>query len=396
MHGGERQIARRDEKVRVAGYGEVDEPVVFGDPELGALLASALGTTSEVDRATHGFHTYPAGLHPDAARLLVRGLGGTSLLDPFVGGGTTLIEGRMAGLRTYGCDVSPVALMVAKARTTTLSDELLTRFRSAGRAAAEVARTSREPVPEEIRAAVEEWYAPHAAMELASLRASVDEADASVRHLLRVCLSSIVIKVSWRRSDTSGQRVKHKRPPGTTAVLFHKKVRELARRIVALREEVPEGTPPTQLKRHDARSITVPRPVDLVVTSPPYPSTYDYLALQHLRRIWLGLPLGEGEIGARAQWRAGDRRARRQWRADTLAWTAQVAQALAPGGRLVVVIGDGITPSGTVDTSEPTETAGREAGLELVARASVERVDHARESTRWEHAFLFRKQNPTA
>lgn len=377
--------------MRSTGYGEVDEPVVFGDPELGGVLATSLTITEGEERVTHGFHTYPAGLHPDAARLLVRNIGGSSLLDPFCGGGTTLVEGRLAGMRTFGCDVSPVALIVSKARTTTTSDEGLTAFRSAARKATEVARQSNEPVPDSIRGAIEEWYAPHAAIELASLRSSVEDADPAVQPLLRACLSSIVVKVSWRKSDTSGQRVKHRRPPGTVAVLFHKKARELARRIVALRAEVPEGTPRTRLKRSDAREVVLPEPVDLVVTSPPYPSTYDYLAMQHLRRIWLGIPRVEGEIGSRAQWRDGERRARKQWRSDTEAWTIQAAGQMAPGGRMVVVIGDGVTPAGTVDTSEVTEHAGRAAGLALVARASVERVDHARESTRWEHAFLFEK-----
>lgn len=381
--------------MRSTGYsiGEgIDEPVRFGDTELSDRLARALIAADDVDRATHGFHTYPAGLHPDAAAMLVRGFEARTLLDPFVGGGTTLIEGRLAGLQTFGCDVSPVALIVAKARTTTMTDELLTRFRSAGRKAAEVARHASELPPEPIREAVTQWYAPHAITELEALRRAVLEADPSVQPLLRACFSSILVKVSWRKSDTSGQRVKHHRPPHTTAVLFHKKVRELGRRIVALREAVPEGTPRTKLARRDARHLDLEVPIDLVVTSPPYPSTYDYLALQHLRRVWLELPWGEGEIGARATWRDGDRAARRQWRADTAAWTQRVADTLTPGGHLVIVIGDGVTPSGTVDTSEPTEAAGKAAGLQLMARASAERVDHARKSTRWEHAFAFRKE----
>ena len=41
---------------------------------------------------------------------------------------------------------------------------------------------------------------------------------------------SILVKVSWRKSDTSMQRVKHDRPVGTAAILFHKKARELGRK----------------------------------------------------------------------------------------------------------------------------------------------------------------------
>ena len=68
-----------------------------------------------------------------------------------------------------------------------------------------------------------------------------------------------------------------------------------------------------------------------------------------------------------------------------------MAAALEPGGHLVVVVGDGLTPSGAVDALGPTLDAGRAAGMELVARATVGRRDHAREAERLEHAVAFRR-----
>ena len=59
----------------------------------------------------------------------------------------------------------------------------------------------------------------------------------------------------------------------------------------------------------------------------------------------------------------------------------------------MVVIGDGLTPSGAVDASEITERAARVAGLRSVARASLERPDHARRATRWEHVFAFQRED---
>ncbi len=315
---------------------------------------------------------------------------GASVLDPFCGGGTVLVEALLAGRRAVGRDVSPVSQLVSRARCSLASDEVLTATRSWARRATEAARSATQPPEVPIRRVVEQWYAPHAMWEIESIRRGIPEAPQAARPLLWAALSSLLIKVSWRRSDTSAKRVKHRRPRGTTAVLFHKKVRELARRIAALRDAVPEGTPEADIALQDARRLQI-EPVDLAVTSPPYPSTYDYLPLQHLRRVWLGLTDGAGEIGARRDWRDGERTARRQWLIDTRDWTTRVAEKLRPGGHLVVVIGDGLTPSGTVDTSEPTEEAARFAGLQAVARASVQRADHARQSQRWEHAFAFVK-----
>lgn len=362
-----------------------------GDPTVVAVLERALTQEGREERLTHGFHTYPAGLHPDAAQALVAGFPGQRVLDPFCGGGTLLVEVRAAGRTAIGRDVSPVALRVARTRCATPDDATLTKFRSTARKMVEVARAARELPPEPILPAVEQWYAPHALHELWSLRQGIQAAEPAVRDLLWCAFSSLLIKVSWRTSDTSTKREKHDRPPGTTAILFHKKVRELGRRLEALRAVVPPGTPDADVKFADARSVTLDAPVDLVLTSPPYPSTYDYLPLQHLRNVWLPdvPPFAEVEIGPRRAWRQGSRDAKRIWTEDTHIWTKQVAKSLRQGGHLVVVIGDGLTPSGAVDTAKATEEAAVQAGLKLVARASVERPDFARETVRWEHAFAF-------
>jgi SAM-dependent methyltransferase len=379
--------------VRRAGVESTQAPIVFGDPSLSAAAAAALGAAGDVDRVTHGFHTWPAGLHPDAAALLIAALpSGGAVLDPFCGGGTVLVEARIAGRAAIGRDVSPIAVRVATVRAATPEEVLLTRVRAVARRLTAEAREAKEPPPRRILEAVRDWYAPHALWELEALRRGIEATEADVRPFLELCFSSILVKTSWRASDTSPRRQRHHRPPGTAAVLFHKKVRELGRRAAAMRDAVPPGTPEADVRLADARTLVLDAPVDPVLTSPPYPSTYDYLPLQHLRTVWLGLPEGRGEIGARRAWRGGGGEAKRQWVADTAAWTARAAAALKPGGHLVVVIGDGLTPTGAIDASEPTEQGARAAGLESAARASVERIDHAREASRWEHCFVFQKR----
>jgi len=372
--------------------------ILLGDRDLAEALARALAAGDAELRATHGFHTYPAGLHPDAARDLLALFPSRALLDPFCGGGTVLVEGRIAGRRTVGNDLNPTAIRVARARTATPDDEVLTRMRATARRLTEGARKARELPPASILEPAEQWYAPHVLCELEALRRGVADADPSVRPYLEAVLSSILIKVSWRKSDTSGKREKHRRPPGTTSVLFHKKTRELARQMIDLRARVPATTPETALLCRDVRTLALEAPFDLVLTSPPYPATYDYLPMQHLRRIWLGDARGDEalELGPRRDWRAGTRRARARWERDTREWTLAVARALAPGGHLVVVIGDGLTPAGEVDASAPTEEAAKAAELRPVARASLARPDHARKTMRWEHVFAFEKRAPGA
>ena len=369
------------------------EQILKGDQVLAEMLAESLAESADVDRFTHGFHTYPAGLHPDCVQRILADVDGDTVLDPFCGGGTVLVEAMAKGKKTIGRDISPVALLVARARTAAPSDEDLTRFRSAARAMTEKARHADTDLMEDRFLKLADWYAPCALMELDSIRQDIqDVEDMAIRRQLIAAFSSILVKVSWRKSDTSAKREKHRRPPGTAAIMFHKKVRELARKQASLREAIPENTPAADIKHGDVRSLELDAPVDLIITSPPYPAVYDYVPMQHLRHIWLGVnsePGKHAELGARRHWREGRRQAQKKWRTDTFAWTQRMASVMSKGGHLIVVIGDGLTPTGRIDCVSATQDAAREAGLELRARASIERPDYAREDSRWEHIFMF-------
>ena len=78
---------------------------------------------------THGFLQYPAGMQAVAAAHLLEVLPSGVLLDPFVGGGATLIEAMRCGWQTIGADVSPLALFASAHHTWLQSDAELERLR---------------------------------------------------------------------------------------------------------------------------------------------------------------------------------------------------------------------------------------------------------------------------
>ena len=64
-----------------------------------------------------------------ATRLLQEVLPDGVLLDPFVGGGTTLVEGLRCGRQVIGADVSPLALFASTHHTWLATDEELASLR---------------------------------------------------------------------------------------------------------------------------------------------------------------------------------------------------------------------------------------------------------------------------
>ena len=73
----------------------------------------------DTNELTHGIHLYPAKLNPHVARRLINqyGKNATNMLDPFCGSGTTLVEGRLAGINVVGNDINPTALEITRAKT---------------------------------------------------------------------------------------------------------------------------------------------------------------------------------------------------------------------------------------------------------------------------------------
>ena len=384
-----------DSSRKTAGWLPVEDMQLQGDPELAGTLGQALGRTGREDRWTHGFHTYPAGLHPDAARDLLTLCPEGPILDPFCGGGTSLVEAIAAGREAFGQDLNPVAVRVSIARTRLVDEAWLTRLRSQGRRITEAARAWTELPVDLDQDTLRPWYQRSVAIELEGLRQGIRQAPEDLQGLLELCFSSLLIKVSYRRSDTSSKRVETQRPKGTTAVLFHKKVRELARRLTDLREVVPPGTPEPNVRLGDARSLKLEPRFGAVLTSPPYPAVYDYLRLQELRLAWLGLDLGKrdsAEISPRRDFVGPEReRGIKRWREDQRSWLKKAHAALLPGGRVFVVIGDGWVASKPIDTLVPIVEDGQRVGLTLLGSASGGRLDEGPGAHRREHVILLEK-----
>src|SRR4051812_24093368 len=107
-----------------------------------ALVEALRAPHSEHDVAdslTHPLHSYPARLHPATARVLVELVSAGAprsapIVDPFCGSGTSLVEARAAGLRAIGVDLNPLAVLVARAKTWTVTARRRKELRDTGHA----------------------------------------------------------------------------------------------------------------------------------------------------------------------------------------------------------------------------------------------------------------------
>ena len=395
---------------------------VAGDAEDAALLGRALEVKSARDdddrdddpaRAhVHGFHTYPARMHPETASRLVHAFTrpGDTVLDPFCGSGTVLVEAMIADRRAAGTDLSALAILLAKCKTRPRARRELDTLVDAARACAEAAdkrriaragATRRFP-PEDVDA-----FEPHVLLELDSLRDAIThDPDSVVRSDLWLVLSALLVKLSKKRGDTTLEMAPRRTAAGYTAKLFVKKTEELARRLAELTSLLPSPPPPAaRVALDDAtalRSIGPRDRIDAIVTSPPYAATYDYVAHHALRMRWLGLdarPLEEGEIGARRNYgHARNTDAHEAWSDELARFLAAAARVLPADAPMVLIMADSAVGSTPLRADAIVAGLARECGFVPAARASQARPHfHAptarafHDRPRAEHALLLRR-----
>lgn len=373
----------RDPRARRALEQVGGEITATGEPALAARLADALRVRAGEGDATltHPFHAYPARLHPGTARALVRALElppGATLLDPFCGSGTVLVEAMAAGLRAVGRDLSPLAVALAEVKTwiTTPAErrEVVRMAYVVGDRARELVRAGARP---DIPAGEAGWYLPHTRVELGVLRALLREVRGPVGDALRMLLSSVLVKVSLQRSDSVMERVEKHVPPGAALHLFSYKSKELERGLAAL----AAATPPSasrEVAEDDAASLETVAPgrADGALTSPPYANTYDYVDHHARRYAWLDLDasaLRHKEIGA-ARWFADPAAGAARFRAELAAHFAALSRALRPGATALVVIGDGAARGMELRADATVADAARGAGFSVRATASQPRA----------------------
>ena len=379
-----------------------------GDPKLVACFERAWlrARKESADELTHGFHTYPARMHPSLANeiLVSLALSEARVLDPFCGSGTTLVEARRQGLRCAGVDLNPLALRVASVKSRTVTSAMRTHVEecaeSVSRASEERVRAkapSRAPLsPHDIK-----LYAPHVLRELAGLLTEIQSVeDEDTRQFLEIVFSSMAIKFSQQKADTSREQSEKKIGRLVPTRFFLRKTLELCERLGALNDASPTDGPTPSLYVGDARKLpqVLPRGhrYDLVLSSPPYGGTYDYHAHHRLRLAWLQIKGGQfekHEVGSRRRL-SQDPKGAGQWDREMLdVLKAIVARLYTRGAHaplIVFVMGDGHVGGRRIPADKQLEFLAHEAGLECVAVSSETREDWQGGPARKEHLIALR------
>lgn len=265
---------------------------------------------SGAERATHLLHPYPAKLIRNIPRFFLASdamaAPGATVLDPFCGSGTVLLEARLRGHWAVGADANPLARLISTAK---LSPPPAEETRRVLVKIIEAARTAAPNLPDVVN--VDYWFDSRVKEQLARLRGALIETSGGVWEspFLWTCFSSCVrrvsradprlsvpVRINPERVDRYGakgaevlQRLKRLETVDVLQVFWQVTLANIRR---AERTSFPGGLGPPAIF-DDARRLELPeQTVDLVITSPPYAGAQKYVRASSLCLGWLGLSPG--------------------------------------------------------------------------------------------------------
>jgi len=257
---------------------------------------------SDTSYATHKFHRYSSKFIPQIASNLIELFSekGETVLDVFVGSGTTLVETKILGRNSIGIDLNPLACLISRVKSRQLREALVDKIIKVllndirDRIYSERQNTQKQlylysNILQNITIPyfpfIEQWFQPQVLRELAIITEGVKKIDNSDVKEFAICaLSAIIRSVSNAKSGFGNLMIdKEKRVIKNTFEIFENQILKM---VEGMKEfnDIAYKKSIAKVYQGDARNISFIKDatIDLIVTHPPYIASVPYAEYQKL------------------------------------------------------------------------------------------------------------------
>jgi DNA modification methylase len=249
-------------------------------------------TRKDTAYITHGYHRYPAKFIPQiVSRLIEKYTKKNDLVvDPFGGCGTALVESKIMGRPSIGVDINPVAVLITKAKITPIDPARIERelFDLKNRLKT-YNKNTKVKTPKHKR--IDYWFKPEEKRKLAFIFTEISELNnQDIRDFFYCAFSNILKNCSiWLQKSNKPTR-DFKKTPAEPFSTFYKQVKMMLKGNAEFYHLLnKKGFLNISCKVYckDAREIPVKNnTVKLIITSPPYVTSYEYADLHQLTALW--------------------------------------------------------------------------------------------------------------
>jgi len=263
---------------------------------------------SDTGKWTHNYHRYPAKFIPQLVERLIDEYihkEEAQINDPFYGCGTTVVTAISKGFKACGTDINKIAHLITKVKSRPIEpdylDKKIKQFLSRIRCVEGMQKTlstqNIEPlIPGRHIDRINYWFIEENKIKLGKiLRIIYEEKDEKIRDFFLVAFSHILKNCSiWLQGSTKPTRDLKKKPVKPYDAL-RKHLKKMQRGNDAFYKVIPEKVKGNvkeylNIKIGDAKKQPTPdNSIDLIVSSSPYVTSYEYADLHQLSTIWLDL-----------------------------------------------------------------------------------------------------------
>ena len=242
----------------------------------------------------HRIHAYPAKFPAFITTKALQyaeqqGVGVNVVADVFCGCGTTAVEAKRNGKNFWGCDINPVATLIAQVKTHYYRDAVLARY------FADIQDEFRRVTPGRAERArigdrIRYWFDERNIEDLLRLDQAIRRktpADSPHRKFFLCGFSNILKPTSRWLTKSIKAQIDPDKSPRRVMEAFEDQIASMRR---ANRENrFPTPSPRVRIRTRNFLAPEDPRSrADLIVTSPPYVTSYNYADIHQLSTLWLG------------------------------------------------------------------------------------------------------------
>lgn len=256
---------------------------------------------------THGIHDYKGKFYPQLAKALLNLSHitiGANVLDPFCGSGTTLLESYLSGFHPYGCDINPIATMIANSKVNILTQVFSIVTEVYDNIVQQVRRHYRNnsnylnEFPDDCHEELMRWFEPGILKQISSIIHSIKAcSEGIIKEFYLTILSSIIREVS--NQDSTDLRIRYKKilDDSVDVISLYKSRADIQlsriEKFFKIRNSSPHLFCNNAIIYHgDNRLIETynnmglfENSIDAIVTSPPYAMALPYIDTDRLSML---------------------------------------------------------------------------------------------------------------
>lgn len=315
------------------------------------------GSSAELSYLSHGFFRFFGKFPPPVAKRFIEELHDASkgpIVDPMMGSGTTLVEAMLHKRKAVGLDVNPLAVLVAKVKTTPIS------YQKIQNALEKYQRFYAAPSVDEISEYIPQdkylnhWFFPEVQIGIARTRFFIDMVltEKDISDFFKLALAAIIRNLSRASKGLGRMFLDPALQPQNVQEQLSKKVLQMGKVCDSLEHLKPD----IKVLLNDAREeFLEPRMTNLVICHPPYFNLYKYSSIYKYEMLWLGydyFSIKKQEI--REGFKIGKKEIVNHYVDDLMGILRNINRVLIKGGWCVFMMGDTVLRGERINTTALT------------------------------------------